>query len=267
MTIQELFELAHLDALGLLDGDEQAAFERAFAAAPASIKSQIRAEQARWAYTASLLPDAEPSPELRARVLEAVSEAMLRHQADHPEATLELHPSRRVAKWWRTASIGLLCAAVIFGAAFLKVMDENARLSEQVANNATMNELMKLKTGGQELNDTFLAADLVRVVFDRTDAAEDARFSGQAAVYWHARWQRPRFYCANLPLVPNASYRLVSLTPEGRVDQTLLELPAERALNTYLLPELARGTRLAVIMMIPDVPFDASRHVLLTATL
>jgi hypothetical protein len=60
MTIQQLLENAHLDALGMLDADEQTQFNKAFASAPPAIRAQIRGEQARVADMGDLLPDVTP---------------------------------------------------------------------------------------------------------------------------------------------------------------------------------------------------------------
>src|SRR5438477_9256356 len=114
MTLQELLEHAHLDALGQLDEREQAAFEAAFTVAPPGVKAQVRHEQARWAPMDHLLPQVEPSPELRERVLDAVTAAMIVQGAGE----LSLPSGRRVAPAWRTASIGLVTAIVVLGAAF-----------------------------------------------------------------------------------------------------------------------------------------------------
>ena len=65
MTLKDLLEHAHLDALGLLDERDKAAFEAALATAPAGVRAQVRSEQARWATMETLLPDAEPPAELR----------------------------------------------------------------------------------------------------------------------------------------------------------------------------------------------------------
>jgi hypothetical protein len=57
MTAYELIEMAVLDALGILDEEERASFERAFAAAAPGLQAQVRAEQARLVDLVDLLPD------------------------------------------------------------------------------------------------------------------------------------------------------------------------------------------------------------------
>src|ERR1041384_7158321 len=119
MTLQELLEHAHLDALGQLDEREQAAFEAAFAVAPPAIRAQVRAEQARWAPMEELLPQVEPSPDLRGRGRSAVT--------GEGRGELTVRPSRRVAPAWRAASIGLMTAMVVLGSAFVYVYQTNVK--------------------------------------------------------------------------------------------------------------------------------------------
>jgi len=47
MTLQEMIELAILDAMGLLDEEERLAFELAFRAAAPPVQAQVRREQTR----------------------------------------------------------------------------------------------------------------------------------------------------------------------------------------------------------------------------
>lgn len=74
MSLQELIELAILDAMGLLDEREQASFESAFRTASPSIQAQVRREQTRLSRIEALLPDVTPPAGLRAAVLAAVRE-------------------------------------------------------------------------------------------------------------------------------------------------------------------------------------------------
>ena len=73
MNVQQLLEHAHLDALGMLEPQEQVEFQRALADAPPSVREMVRREQARACDINAILPDVTPSPELRARVLAAIS--------------------------------------------------------------------------------------------------------------------------------------------------------------------------------------------------
>ena len=76
MSLQEMIEMAILDAMGLLDEREQSSFESAFRAASPSVQSQVRREQTRLSRIESLLPDVTPPSGLRAAVLTAVRAEM-----------------------------------------------------------------------------------------------------------------------------------------------------------------------------------------------
>lgn len=76
MTREELLELAALDAFGLLDEYEAALYTRSFHHAPVAVQSEIKELQSAFASEVSLLPDVEPDPALRRRVLDAVSRAI-----------------------------------------------------------------------------------------------------------------------------------------------------------------------------------------------
>jgi hypothetical protein len=76
MSREELLELAALDAFGLLDRYESALYNRSFHHASAAVQNEIRELQAMFTGDESLLPDVEPDPELRERVLRAVAKAI-----------------------------------------------------------------------------------------------------------------------------------------------------------------------------------------------
>jgi hypothetical protein len=76
MTLKDLLETAQLDALGLLDDDEAAAFDRAFRAAPQAIQARLREAQARVASSDALLADVVAPASLRPKVLGGVYAAM-----------------------------------------------------------------------------------------------------------------------------------------------------------------------------------------------
>ncbi|GJQ29205.1 MAG: hypothetical protein HBSAPP03_10890 [Phycisphaerae bacterium] len=267
MTIQQLLENAHLDALGMLDADEQAAFEVAFAAAPPGVKAQVRAEQARWAEAASFLPDVHPSPELRQKVLDAVALAMLETGPQRAEEPYALSASPRVARWWRTAAVGMTCAAALLGAAVLKVHSDFGTISRQVASGKVMDDVMGVRAGGKVLRDTLFSPDTNRIVFEATPAAHALGLTVEASVFVNKSWTGPQFYCTNLPEQRGRVYRLVVLNAAGAVSTVLRDLDAKAGLITAALDELTKGTRLAVILVNDREEFNPARDILLTATL
>jgi len=261
MTLQELFENAHLDALGLLDANEQAAFERAFSVASPGVKSQIRAEQARWAESYALLPEIEPSAGLRERVLDGVGAAMLAAESGG-NGDLEFGTTLRVARWWRPAAIGMLTAAVILGAAFWNVFKDNRDLELQISNNSVMNDMMSWRTGSGFLSDMIFDADTVPVRFE----AVNAGFVGRATLFFNeSRGGKAQFFWEGLPVAEGKSYQLVVLNGD-QITQTLSVLTAERAIKTVGVTGLAKGMQLAVIAVGTGGVFDAKSDVVMLAT-
>ena len=72
ITINELVELATLDAFGLLSAADSVKFEQAFMTAPADVQAEIRRIQADLAADTTTFEAEEPSDALRQRVLDAV---------------------------------------------------------------------------------------------------------------------------------------------------------------------------------------------------
>ncbi len=240
MTLHELLENAHLDALGLLDGSEQAAFERAFAAAPPGVKSQIRAEQARWAESYALLPDVEPSAKLREQVLASVGAEILKAGAG--AETLEFNRPTRVARWWRPAAIGMMTAALLMGAAFVNVYQNNAEMRSRMADNGVMTDWTKLKTGTPVLSATLFDPGTNFVHFD----PQTPGFEGRAMLTTNPGWKgEGRFYWQNLP--SGSKFQLVVLQ-SGQVVRTLADLGADRAIKTISVEDLVSGMQIGVIV-------------------
>ena len=140
MTTQQLIENAMLDALGLLSGEEQREFERAFWAASPAIQAHVRREQTRLSRIESLLPKIDPPADLRAAVLQAVREAMvaeLAGRADEPagRGSIPILTSFHVSPVWRAASLGFAAAAAVFGATTLFMWVKYADVESQIHSN------------------------------------------------------------------------------------------------------------------------------------
>lgn len=76
ITMNELVELATLDAFGLLPAADSVKFEQAFMTAPADVQAEIRRIQADLAADTTLLGTEEPTDTLRQRVLDAVGRSI-----------------------------------------------------------------------------------------------------------------------------------------------------------------------------------------------
>src|SRR5882672_10291884 len=114
MNLQQMIELAVLDAMGLLDETEQGQFESAFRAAAPQVRAQVRREQTRLSVIEALLPDVEPPAGLRAAVLDAVRRQILAAGLGGRNGVAGVLPpmirSRAVSPWWRAAALGMAAA-------------------------------------------------------------------------------------------------------------------------------------------------------------
>lgn len=168
MTTRELFELCHMDALGLLDEQERDAFDAAFLAAPPGVQAQIRREQARLVQSDFLFADEAPPPELRNHVLGGVGSTKLRDKvlnAVRAEMSLavpagtrtdviahsagrltpQIVPTRRVSPVWRAAALGFASAAVAFAGATLQLRGEFERQNSDARVASGVDDMLKIR--------------------------------------------------------------------------------------------------------------------------
>lgn len=201
MSTRDLIELAALDALGMLEPDDQAAFERAFLDAPASVRAQIRAEQARIADLYQNLPDQELSPDLRDRVIAAVHAAVEVEAAGGPRSVLhrpgrfvpKVAQTRRVSPLWRAAAIGLSVAVVVLGVISNQLQQKNQQLGDQVFISDSFNSI-----GTRHLRDTLFNSGTERVIFELSDAAAAQNLRAEAVLLSNPDWKTSRFICQGL---------------------------------------------------------------------
>jgi hypothetical protein len=128
MTPRDLLDLAALDALGLLDEEGRAEFEAGFASASPEIQAAVRRAQLRATRIEDLLPQVEPPPGLKARVLSAMRTAIA---AVALEAAAKEGPAvvgringksssmlrlLNSAFVWRAACLGFATATIVLGA-------------------------------------------------------------------------------------------------------------------------------------------------------
>lgn len=230
MNTHELIENAVLDAAGLLTEQELEAFEAAFAKAPAALRAQIRAEQARLCDLAHLLPDEAPTPELRDRVLGAVRAAIAEEReaqpvlarvgsdaprehaaADRPAYQARLRNPRRVNRVWRAAAIGLGAATV----ALAGVVQQFNTTYNSVDATARIAELYE-EIGAPYLDSTLFDPRTTRITLAASDPAEQA--APVAAVWSNPEWDTPRLFVKNLRAQSDTErFRLVVLDDEGNL--------------------------------------------------
>jgi len=237
MTLQELLEHAHLDALGQLDEREQAGFEAAFAVAPPSVRAQIRREQERWAPMDHLLPQVEPSAELRERVLDAVTAAMVTQGVGE----LSVRPGRRVASVWRTASIGLTTAVLVIGAALVYVTNTE-RESNKITNNGQSTDL-----AGTSFRSEFRDALMDKDTRVHYFASDDAKFTGRGSVWTNPTWKQSHIFLELTPNTAGQEYRVVTIV-NGKIGDELEKFESTGVLHGGTIEkDLKAGTQVAVI--------------------
>ena len=162
MSIEELMELAALDAFGLLDEYETDLYSRSFHHAPVSVQDEIVQIQAELAANESLLPIETPDPDLRARVLEAVARAI----EEEDTATLaplasigrrlsssHVSPRPRLTlsgQFWRAAALLLASTTLVMTFFWLEARTEGNRIAKLALD---QNMILQLE---KEIGPTFL---------------------------------------------------------------------------------------------------------------
>lgn len=270
MTSRELFELAHLDALGLLDETDRVSYDRAFRNAPAALRMQLRTEQERVAISPPLLPNEEPSSELRERVLETVSLAMLESEsfdvsggrgafagANGPTT----NGRERVSWAWRAGAIGLLSCVVLLGAAFTYVLQRNNDMNVALQNDRLLTNLLA-STGNGYMQDMLFDASTRQVQFTSLDPSKP----GRASLLTNDKWSKSRFFCERVSSVPGQTVRVVELNADGTVGRQLDEFRSDGSLTTReISSKLEPGMRLAVIVAREGVA-SAAKDIVLQVT-
>jgi len=155
MTRDELLELAPLDALGLLDDYDAALFTRSFHHATAAVQDEVRDLQAAIAADERLMAAVAPRPELRKRVLAAMTEKAAEASEDlAPLAVIGARRSRAAAAGprprhehasrWRLATFAL--AAVLIAGFFygVQLWDTNQKLTDHVLAVRAIDDIEKL---------------------------------------------------------------------------------------------------------------------------
>lgn len=230
MNTHELIESTMLHAMGLLDDTEREAYEAAFAAAPSSVQADVRKEARRMADLGDLIPETEPTQELRALVLAAVRAAMREEeneiriaQAAHASPVIgridaqsiqvparstsqpKLASSPMVNRIWRVSAIGFAAASLALGVITTQ-MFQTFKQAESHALVASLYDTI----GAQYLEATIFDANTQRVAM-----TSQSNTSAVAAVWTNPDWNTARLFVNNLASENNEPYRLVVLDSEG----------------------------------------------------
>lgn len=245
MTLRELLETSNLAALGLLDAEDHAQFERALAAAPEQVRRHVIEEQARWAGGEMLLPSAEVPADLKGRVLESVKAAMIDASiaADDFSLLREQHGlgGRRVGSAWRTASFGLIAAVMALGGAFMYVYQHNVVSANRIYENKIITDFAS--NFGAPFEDVIFESTTSRTILLESDNV----FEGQVAIYSNPDWDSACVATNKLPSVKGQNYRLVELDVNNSVIRQIAVIEGGSQPKFQKVDKLVSGTKLALI--------------------
>jgi hypothetical protein len=255
MTVRELLENAHLDALGLLDEDERLAFEKAFRAAPPAVRAHVRDEQGRWARMESSLPRLEPGDDLRERVLNAIASEIeleaaseLAHRpADHSSLVGETEaPKRRtVPAIWQGFAIAAFSAAVLLGGAFFSLLRSYSEIENRSRGTASIEMALSLTNNGERMQDILLDPASVRQAFS---PAADVKAS--ATLWSHPDWNNAGILIVQgLATAQAPVYRLIATDESGLQTTLVAEFRPIGSIERLdvNLASLSSGTKLSLV--------------------
>lgn len=255
MTVRELLENAHLDALGLLDEDERLAFEKAFRSAPAAVRAQIRDEQGRWARMESSLPRLEPGEDLRERVLNAISSeieleaaselANLTSNRSYLVGETEASKRRTVPAIWQGFAIAAFSAAVILGGAFFSLLRSYSEIESRSRATGSIEVALWLTNNGDRMQDMLLDPAAVRQAFS---PATDVKAS--ATLWSHPDWNNAGILIVQgLAAQQSPAYRLIATSEAGVQTILVAEFRPTGAIERIDidLGSLAAGSTLSLV--------------------
>lgn len=263
MTTRELIELAQLDALGLLDDQEREAFDRAFAAAPASIQAQLRREQTRLARTDWVPIDGEPPAELRDAVLTDVAAAALKDRVmaavrremgapvqRHAGGRLHppIHQARSVSRVWRVGAIASAAATVALAATTLFLQSQYSTLESEIRKTGTYDSL--ISTRGFNLQDLVFNDNSRLVHFEAAQG-----FEGTATAFVDASSQKVRLFHKNFAK-ELTNYHVVAIDERGEELGVLTRFSTDKKIDFAgdFGVDLKTTRRLAIKEITPDHP-------------
>ncbi|MEM8756270.1 MAG: hypothetical protein AAGF47_00625 [Planctomycetota bacterium] len=255
MSPHDLLESALLDACGLLESHEIAAFERDFAAASPEQRAEIRREQARFADVADMLPDVTPRAELRAEVIEAVREAMgqnrdraglaFLHEGEPGRAAGESATRhRRSVSPWRVAAFGFGTAAVVLGVLSVQLQAEFSRMQEQVTTGEARQFFLNTSPN-TAFRPAVLGTSHDRVALSPVTAQAT---EAEAAVFFDAEGQTAHAAYFRLPpLAEGETYVIVQLGDDDRVLNTVASFASNGDLGSVRFAyDPSMGSRFAI---------------------
>jgi len=266
MTTHELIELAVLDALALLEEDEQADFDRAFAAAAPSVQAHIRREQTRFSNLDALLPDVDPPADLRAKVIQAVRAAMAEAAAQtgvghtiHTAGrdTEPMIPSRRVSPLWRASSLGFATAAGVMVVAVIQLQISFQNIERTLRADQDMQGTIT-SIGPKHVDDVLFDRKSAKHVLVDANPTDTKFMHARVAVHFNDEWDTAQFYAMNFEPEDGVEYRLVVLDNDNRPTNEFVTIRAGfgRLVEDISL-DINANTRLAVYAYAPGQEAEA----------
>ncbi|MFN0011231.1 MAG: hypothetical protein ACKVS8_06250 [Phycisphaerales bacterium] len=263
LRTSDLYELASLDAMGVLDEGERKAFEAALLAATPAVQLQIRLQQARASEIEHLLPRVEAPGSLRQRVIDAVMHAVgTARQHEAGRTSPSLLPSRGVPALWRTLSVVCAAAAVAIGVANFQMRSDYREMEAAFMTNAATDVF--IKEFGPKFEQALVSPATRFVQFNPAvvNASSGRSSSGMAVLLMNTETKAAQFYGKDLP-ENSGTYALVVLRPDGSLGQPLLTFKATgtkvvKDLDSIIIPS---GSSLALTNVPADQP-DTQRMLL-----
>jgi hypothetical protein len=232
LSTAELFEMASLDALGLLDEQERRAFEEGFAAAAPSVKAQLRAAQSRVAEIDAFLPRVSPRAGLRDRVLAAVQAAIdAAIPSRNPVAKVHgagreapLLPSRGVSAIWRAVAIGCAAAVVVVSVVTVQMYRQVQEQDRAFASGEMAQTF--IRSFGAQFEPSLYSPKTRFVQFDvASKMGAAARAQMGALLMMDPEAKTAQFFCRDLPEL-EGHYALVLLDEKGSIVRQVSALRA-----------------------------------------
>jgi anti-sigma-K factor RskA len=249
----DLFELASLDALGLLDDGERREFEARFAAAPAALKAQLRAQQGLVVSLEDTLPEVSPPSSLRARVLAAVAGAISATRLHEAARVVPaILPSKGVNRGWRAAAIGAAAAAVVFGITTLQMQSQYREIDQAFQTNAATDYFVR--NFGPRFEQLLLTPRTQTVRFSPVVATATNAPAPMAVLLVDPVTKVGQFLARDLPAT-SGSFNLVIVDRDGQtVGTPVLNFrpTASRVVATIENLDLPDGSSYAVQMITAD---------------
>ncbi len=268
LTTRDLFEMASLDVLGLLDEDERRDFEQALRAASPAIQAQIRREQLRIASSDAHLPAIDAPPGFKLRVMDAVREAIVAVRAgeggEHVRRKIgpfAIKLQRNVSPLWRAASIGFAVATVILAYSTLRVKQNYDDISNGLTTGQSMTELTNAY--GARVVDLLTSEQAALRPFAQGPGVKDGT-DPTAALLVDETGGKSYLLYTNLPIV-EGGYRLVAVqngavakvlhrfdARPGR-EMTVIGAALQAGMALAILPEIAGDDLGAAVLTVGDL--------------